>query len=148
MFSACGFSQIDTAWRSLTLLLFFLMLRRPPRSTRTDTLFPYTTLFRSTVSAVSTLAAIAALGWAAHRDSHAVLAADIGSGHSAVFLAVTLLAALAAHILQWDPLRASDRRRQASAILAVLALTSALSEVFLCMVSGSSLDAEIGRAHV
>src|SRR3546814_8742034 len=27
--------------------VFFLMLRRPPRSTRTDTLFPYTTLFRS-----------------------------------------------------------------------------------------------------
>src|SRR3546814_9710295 len=28
-------------------LVFFLMIRRPPRSTRTDTLFPYTTLFRS-----------------------------------------------------------------------------------------------------
>src|SRR3546814_16616891 len=28
---------------------FFLMIRRPPRSTRTDTLFPYTTLFRSAV---------------------------------------------------------------------------------------------------
>src|SRR3546814_2920985 len=28
-------------------VLFFLMIRRPPRSTRTDTLFPYTTLFRS-----------------------------------------------------------------------------------------------------
>src|SRR3546814_19838895 len=27
---------------------FFLSIRRPPRSTRTDTLFPYTTLFRST----------------------------------------------------------------------------------------------------
>src|SRR3546814_21128143 len=26
---------------------FFLMIRRPPRSTRPDTLFPYTTLFRS-----------------------------------------------------------------------------------------------------
>src|SRR3546814_16677568 len=26
---------------------FFLRIRRPPRSTRTDTLFPYTTLFRS-----------------------------------------------------------------------------------------------------
>src|SRR3546814_15744180 len=26
---------------------FLLMIRRPPRSTRTDTLFPYTTLFRS-----------------------------------------------------------------------------------------------------
>src|SRR3546814_2057011 len=29
------------------LVFFFLMIRRPPRSTRTDTLFPYTTLFRS-----------------------------------------------------------------------------------------------------
>src|SRR3546814_3503818 len=28
-------------------LFFFLMIRRPPISTRTDTLFPYTTLFRS-----------------------------------------------------------------------------------------------------
>src|SRR3546814_1634905 len=31
----------------LSLFVFFLMIRRPPRSTRTDTLFPYTTLFRS-----------------------------------------------------------------------------------------------------
>src|SRR3546814_13977789 len=31
---------------------FFLMIRRPPRSTRTDTLFPYTTLFRSNSLAV------------------------------------------------------------------------------------------------
>src|SRR3546814_12415870 len=29
------------------IIFFFLMIRRPPRSTRTDTLFPYTTLFRS-----------------------------------------------------------------------------------------------------
>src|SRR3546814_5181385 len=29
------------------MLFFVLMMRRPPRSTRTDTLFPYTTLFRS-----------------------------------------------------------------------------------------------------
>src|SRR3546814_6320939 len=40
---------------SLSTLLFiffffFLMIRRPPRSTRTDTRFPYTTLFRSTIS--------------------------------------------------------------------------------------------------
>src|SRR3546814_19391303 len=34
--------------RSLSfIVLFFLRRRRPPRSTRTDTLFPYTTLFRS-----------------------------------------------------------------------------------------------------
>src|SRR3546814_19553367 len=32
------------------MVVFFLMIRRPPRSTRTDTLFPYTTLFRSDVS--------------------------------------------------------------------------------------------------
>src|SRR3546814_15778809 len=32
----------------MSVLCFFLMIRRPPRSTRTDTLFPYTTLFRST----------------------------------------------------------------------------------------------------
>src|SRR3546814_8348692 len=31
----------------LTFICFFLMRRRPPRSTRPDTLFPYTTLFRS-----------------------------------------------------------------------------------------------------
>src|SRR3546814_6634797 len=31
----------------IVLCCFFLMIRRPPRSTRTDTLFPYTTLFRS-----------------------------------------------------------------------------------------------------
>src|SRR3546814_16688440 len=33
--------------RSILNRFFFLMIRRPPRSTRTDTLFPYTTLFRS-----------------------------------------------------------------------------------------------------
>src|SRR3546814_16189696 len=31
----------------ICFVFFFLMIRRPPRSTRTDTLFPYTTLFRS-----------------------------------------------------------------------------------------------------
>src|SRR3546814_3542955 len=43
--SACGkcFSYGD-------FIIFFLMIRRPPRSTRTDTLFPYTTLFRSTLA--------------------------------------------------------------------------------------------------
>src|SRR3546814_5896347 len=36
---------------SIVFCFFFLMIRRPPRSTRTDTLFPYTTLFRSPLSA-------------------------------------------------------------------------------------------------
>src|SRR3546814_19961999 len=34
-------------WFVFLVIFFFLMIRRPPRSTRTDTLFPYTTLFRS-----------------------------------------------------------------------------------------------------
>src|SRR3546814_5689996 len=33
--------------RYVIVIFFVLMIRRPPRSTRTDTLFPYTTLFRS-----------------------------------------------------------------------------------------------------
>src|SRR3546814_11945486 len=37
------------------LFVFFLMIRRPPRSTRTDTLFPYTTLFRSSPLAAKRL---------------------------------------------------------------------------------------------
>src|SRR3546814_16209886 len=39
------------------LHFFFLRIRRPPRSTRTDTLFPYTTLFRSDPTAAPILVA-------------------------------------------------------------------------------------------
>src|SRR3546814_13553568 len=38
------------------------MIRRPPRSTRTDTLFPYTTLFRSPGAAAVTRQALEAAG--------------------------------------------------------------------------------------
>src|SRR3546814_12577806 len=54
-------------------LFFFLMIRRPPRSTRTDTLFPYTTLFRSQAGPVGRLGtAQVALGldMQAHRLDH------------------------------------------------------------------------------
>src|SRR3546814_2322991 len=44
----CRFFVFSLLSESLSILsFFFLMIRRPPRSTRTDTLFPYTTLFRS-----------------------------------------------------------------------------------------------------
>src|SRR3546814_20273155 len=62
-------------------LFFFLMIRRPPRSTRTDTLFPYTTLFRSRVVAEHH-AADAAVGIAQQRAgpaSAARAAADRGA---------------------------------------------------------------------
>src|SRR3546814_20883431 len=47
--------------------IFFLMIRRPPRSTRTDTLFPYTTLFRSP-GMEDTRGAPAAQDWEAERQ--------------------------------------------------------------------------------
>src|SRR3546814_2411049 len=39
------------------------MIRRPPRSTRTDTLFPYTTLFRSINTGILAADAVALKGW-------------------------------------------------------------------------------------
>src|SRR3546814_9552942 len=41
--------NIISADMAVCLCFFFLRIRRPPRSTRTDTLFPYTTRFRSAV---------------------------------------------------------------------------------------------------
>src|SRR3546814_4909051 len=43
------FDLVKTVMHLSCILIIFLMIRRPPRSTRTDTLFPYTTLFRSTL---------------------------------------------------------------------------------------------------
>src|SRR3546814_8894102 len=61
--------------------MFFLMVRPPPRSTRTDTLFPYTTLFRSLVRAlarracaVRVLALVARLRPLAERLTTAIIA--------------------------------------------------------------------------
>src|SRR3546814_4589181 len=46
-------------------MFFFLMIRRPPRSTRTDTLFPYTTLFRSARNRIKFADAVVAVQYAA-----------------------------------------------------------------------------------
>src|SRR6056297_186624 len=46
---------------------FFLMRRRPPRSTRTDTLFPYTTLFRSRLEGLGGGMPLAGLAPSEHR---------------------------------------------------------------------------------
>src|SRR3546814_11554082 len=56
------------------------MIRRPPRSTRTDTLFPYTTLFRSHAVAVEDVIAKHERGWFA---VHKVSADRIGLGKPA-----------------------------------------------------------------
>src|SRR3546814_20080364 len=43
---------LDMSFTIKFMIFFFLMILRPPRSTRTDTLFPYTTLFRSVAVAL------------------------------------------------------------------------------------------------
>src|SRR3546814_18383039 len=68
-------------------ILFFLFLkrRRPPRSTRTDTRFPYTTLFRSP-------AGIRPLPWVARTATHRLvlpLLQNRHSPHSAVYSGIT-----------------------------------------------------------
>src|SRR3546814_7531498 len=44
------------------------MIRRPPRSTRTDTLFPYTTLFRSTLAMFADSTCLQEIGGRKRRD--------------------------------------------------------------------------------
>src|SRR3546814_4133167 len=68
----------------MCFFFFFLMIRRPPRSTRTDTLFPYTTLFRSVVwingpTDIATLAGV----------DHVLV--EGGAGAASAFLAADLV---------------------------------------------------------
>src|SRR3546814_15680331 len=52
LFVYCFVLFFGTCPLARDVFFFFLMIRRPPRSTRTDTLFPYTTLFRSAAQLV------------------------------------------------------------------------------------------------
>src|SRR3546814_8292900 len=63
---------------------FFLMIRRPPRSTRTDTLFPYTTLFRS----ANQISALVGLGL--YRELAPVLTALLFIGRAGSSIAAEL----------------------------------------------------------
>src|SRR3546814_1145016 len=64
----------------LVFAVFFFMIRRPPRSTRTDTLFPYTTLFRSVAADAPPV--ITGVGCAFH-----VPGSLPGEGETQIFLA-------------------------------------------------------------
>src|SRR3546814_16412696 len=56
------------------------MIPRPPRSTRTDSLFPYTTLFRSVLSALSAASVNLVIGAEAEDQTSALALVSIGSG--------------------------------------------------------------------
>src|SRR3546814_11099608 len=79
---------------------FFLIIRRPPRSTRTDTLFPYTTLFRSfcfTVVVTSCIdAAVSSIeaAWLSVRCARSWLPVEISPEAAAMVSEATLMSAM------------------------------------------------------
>src|SRR3546814_15088860 len=70
-------------------MIFFLRIRRPPRSTRTDTLFPYTTLFRS----------------------KSIAAVDFNADQITIVIFIAVFAALSGIIFDRGPARRYYRRR-------------------------------------
>src|SRR3546814_2766906 len=73
------------------------MIRRPPRSTRTDTLFPYTTLFRSLVEGARQVADLVTPRRADHARPEVALADPLGGGDQAAARPRHLVGAGQAH---------------------------------------------------
>src|SRR3546814_2357240 len=63
MYLCCRCCRYVDTVTVVIMFFFFLMVRRPPRSTRTDTLFPYTTLFRISFGRSSRKPALWAYGF-------------------------------------------------------------------------------------
>src|SRR3546814_13460875 len=61
----------------LSHVFYFFMILRPPRSTRTDTLFPYTTLFRSRAAAAADRSAKSAVQARTVADEAAAVRTDL-----------------------------------------------------------------------
>src|SRR3546814_10493613 len=115
------------------------MIRRPPRSTRTDTLFPYTTLFRSVLACLSV---VGLTFW------HRPLAlpdpsiGDMFSLHLTGMLACFLLDAV---LLVVFVTRVSRNLRERDAHVAAMRQHAAEESHIVRM---GLLASEIGRAHV
>src|SRR3546814_8237775 len=77
----CCYTSFLSHFHFYVFFFFFLMIRRPPRSTRTDTLFPYTTLFRSTTSitAVSVSTRSSQLNWSAPDETQCSTGVTVAS---------------------------------------------------------------------
>src|SRR3546814_4917051 len=114
------------------------MIRRPPRSTRTDTLFPYTTLFRSTFEYAETREALRA---AATRIGFPLVVKPVmsssGKGQSTVRNAAAIDAA-------WDYAAAGMRGDR----LRVIAEAFIDFDYEITLLTVRHKDGEIGRAHV
>src|SRR3546814_20147531 len=100
------------------------MIRRPPRSTRTDTLFPYTTLFRSPDARLP----------------------DAGRGHRSGAGRTGPCGALPSPGYgPWPPAGAGGRKRMMAATMQQQALTEA-ADMVSSVPTGLFIDGEIGRS--
>src|SRR3546814_5728859 len=115
-------------------ILFFLRIRRPPRSTRTDTLFPYTTLFRSERAVIDLHHAAVRL-----RQPDAGGRCEVGQDIVARFAERRILLRRGSGVLEKDVACLAGRRREGAK---VDRLVEPLGAVEI-----ESAD-EIGRAHV
>src|SRR3546814_16904891 len=98
------------------------MIRRPPRSTRTDTLFPYTTLFRSSdtkFDAVQAMVSVMELRKQGYKPRRSIVIAYSGDEETTMITAKII----------------ADRLRNAKIVLNVDG-------------ASGTLDEKIGRAHV
>src|SRR3546814_1228521 len=109
------------------------MIRRPPRSTRTDTLFPYTTLFRSAEGLAGVLMVAGALNWIS-----VPVALFIGTvGAASVFKAV---------YIDGRELKCACVGGSSNVPLGFVSLTENL--MMIAMAIWMTAGHEIGRAHV
>src|SRR3546814_19519339 len=109
------------------------MIRRPPRSTRTDTLFPYTTLFRSTTQTQATAKA-SAFATATRKIQGCGTANDIAAN-------------LGADVVDNDQIRIRDLPVPLQDMLLNLQVGEA-SPPFGSVKDGVRVLVRIGRAHV
>src|SRR3546814_7525605 len=135
------------------------MIRRPPRSTRTDTLFPYTTLFRS-VEDVAIIAAglrlefhrddVRARSRLRHREAADVLARDQPGQVFGFLFGIAPAADLVDAEVGMRAVAETDRSRGAADLLHrddVIEIAQAEPAIFF--LDGDAVESQqIGRAHV
>src|SRR3546814_6540207 len=104
------------------MCIFFLMIRRPPRSTRTDSLFPYTTLFRSRGPVAATRSR-AARARVSARDRAAGAARPDGfrqaDGHTAEALRSRRREALVCTSTRTDPARSEEHTSELQSLMRI-----------------------------
>src|SRR3546814_15151690 len=125
------------------------MIRRPPRSTRTDTLFPYTTLFRSGAVAAAALLYLIASGNADYSVATNGLAANGFAEHSPQGYSLTsglLLEIVLTLFFVLVIMGSTDSRAPAGFAPIAIGLALTLIHLICIPVTTTSVNPETGRA--